>query len=203
MYLRLHRQTSGMYIQKKGNIMSANGVMHDRFKLVNTFEIVVPEGYDHYTRLDSFAKSHNKEFQYFNSEITDANFRWATTKLKPGWKFKVKVFEIKEIAKSEDCMAKLRSEKAIFVGAQGASLVWEQKKQELPDNRWFASFDEKDALWKDAHDYHRVPLVGRHSGEVFKFDLGYFGIGWIDDDGICLLCFCDVKKPKKYLGKLN
>src|SRR3989344_4716273 len=153
----------------------------DRFKLVNTFEIVVPEGYDHGKRLDSFDKEHRKAFYYYNDAITDKNYAKATTKLEPG-PLKVKVFQIKETVTSEDCMAKLRSEKAILVGAQGASLVWEQKKEELPVNRWSASFDEKDALWKDADGYHGVPGVGRNSDGDFKFNLGNFENDWNDDN---------------------
>ena len=159
----------------------------DRFKLVNTFEIVVPEGYDHGKRLDSFDKEHRKAFYYYNDAITDKNYAKATTKLEPGRKLKVKVFQIKETVTSEDCMAKLRSEKAILVGAQGASLVWEQKKEELPVSRWSASFDEKDALWKDR--YRRVPSVLRRSDGDFLFNLGYFENDW--DDGYCLLCFSE------------
>ncbi len=158
----------------------------DRFELVNTFEIVVPEGYDHSTHLHSFGKKHRKSFYYYNDAITDKNYAKAT-KLVPRRKLKVKVFQIKETVTSEDCMAKLRSEKAILVGAHGASLVWEQKKEELPVNRWSASFDEKDALWKYADGDHGVPLVDRDSDGGFEFDLGSFEYDWSDG---CLLCFC-------------
>ena len=161
----------------------------DRFELVNTFEIVVPEGYDHGKRLDSFGKEHRTAFYYYNDAITDKNYAKATTKLKPGQKLTVKVFQIKETVTSEDCMAKLHSQKAILVGAQGASLAWEQKKEELPVNRWSVSFDEKNALWKDADGRHRVPLVYRYSDGDFKFNLGLFEIAWGGD--YCLLCFCD------------
>ncbi|MFA7216682.1 MAG: hypothetical protein WC095_01720 [Candidatus Paceibacterota bacterium] len=181
---RGNKQAKAMYAALMGGAQ-----IDDRFKLVNTFEIVVPEGYDHSKRLDSFGKEHRKAFYYYNDAITDKNYAKATTKLEAGRKLKVKVFQIKETVTSEDCMAKLRSEKAILVGAQGASLVWEQKKEELPVNRSSVSFDEKDALWKDAHGYRRVPRVSRRSDGDFRFDLGFFGLGWRDVD--CLLCFCD------------
>lgn len=169
--------------------LTGGAQVDDRFEMVNTFEIVVPEGYDHGKRLDSFGKEHRKAFYYYNDAITDKNYAKATTKLEAGRKLKVKVFQIKETVTSKDCMAKLRSEKAILVGAQGASLVWEQKKEELPVNRWSVSFDEKDALWKDADGYHGVPHVRRDSGGDFEFNLGYFERDWHGD--YCLLCFCD------------
>lgn len=161
----------------------------DRFELVNTFEIVVPESYDHSKHLDSFGKEHRKAFCYYNDAITDKNYAKATTKLEPGRKLKVKVFQIKERVTSEDCLAHLRSQKAILASAQGASLAWEQKKEELPVNRWSVSFDEKNALWKDADGSRRVPLVNRCSGGNFEFSLGSFEFGW--GDGRCILCFCD------------
>lgn len=161
----------------------------DRFELVNTFEIVVPEGYNHSKRLHSFGKEHREAFYYYNDNITDSNYAKVTTKLEPGRKLKVKVFQIKETVTPLDCMAKLRSEKAILVGAQGASLVWEQKKEELPDNRWSVSFDEKDALWKDPDGDHGVPYIGRYSYGVFGFRLACFEGDW--DVSGCLLCFCD------------
>src|SRR3989344_1307137 len=174
---RGNKQAKAMYAA-----LTNGAQVDDRFELVNTFEIVVPEGYDHSKRLDSFGKEHRKAFYYYNDAITDKNYAKATTKLVPGRKLKVKVFQIKETVTSEDCIAKLRSEKAILVGAQGASLVWEQKKEELPVNRWSASFDEKDALWKDADGYHGVPGVGRNSDGDFKFNLGNFENDWNDDN---------------------
>ena len=67
----------------------------DQFELVGTFEVTVPEGYDHATRLTAFGKEHRKEFYYYNKAITDTNYANATTKLVPGRKFQVKVFQVK------------------------------------------------------------------------------------------------------------
>ncbi len=160
-----------------------------RFELINTFSIVVPQGYAHATRLASFSKEHRKEFYSYNGTITDKNYVKATTKLEPGRKLKVKVFQIKGGVTSDDCLTQLCSQKAILVGAQGASLAYEQKKDELPVNHWSVSFDEKDALWEDADGFHGVPIVGRGSDGVFWFDLGDFEGDWYDVS--CLLCFCD------------
>ncbi len=161
----------------------------DRFELVKTLEIVVPEGYDHSKRLGSFDREHRKAFYYYDDAITDENYVKATTKLEPGRKLKVKMFQIKEKVTSEDCLVFLRSQKAVLVGAHGASLAFEQKKEELPVNRWSVSLDKKNALWKDTFGRHRVPFVRRSSDGGFEFDLGYFEFDWYGDD--CLLCFCD------------
>lgn len=159
-----------------------------RFELVKTLDIMVPDDYIHETRLADFAEAHRSEFYYFNDGVTDSNFGKATTQMKPGQRFKVDVFQIKETITSEDCLAFLRSQKAILTGTQGASLVFEQKRDQLPKGQWYASFDEMERLWQDTAG-HRVPVIRAHSGRDFGFYLGPFGRGWRGD--CCLLSFRD------------
>jgi len=87
------------------------------FQLLKTFDIVVPEDYDHSNRLKTFEQKHGKEFCYYNPNITDCNFAKATAKLTPGRQLKVKVFQITETVTSEDCLNFLKSQPAILVGA--------------------------------------------------------------------------------------
>jgi hypothetical protein len=169
--------------------MSKLSIADKRFELVKTFDITVPENYKHGVRLDSFRKEHKKEFYYYNEAITDKNFENATTKLEPGRKLKVKVFNIKETVTSTDCMEFLKSQKAILLGAAGASLCYELAKEQFPLNSWNISFDEKDALWTDSDGCHGVPGLGHVSDGDWKFGLGYFERAW--DSDYSLLCFCD------------
>ena len=150
----------------------------DKFELLTTFEVTVPEGYNHATRLDTF-------------KAADVNYGRATTKLVPGRKFQVKVFGIRrgKSVTSDECLHKVRSENGVLVGAQGASLAYEQGKANLPKGKWHVSFDEKEALWY-GDGYHRVPCVLAYSDGGFEFYLGYFEFDWRDDH--CLLCFCDL-----------
>jgi hypothetical protein len=111
-----------------------------------------------------------------------------TTKLVSGRKFKVKVFQIVENITPDDCLAFLKSQEAVLVGAQGASLAYEQNKDQLPVNRWSASFDEKEAL-PSIYACHRVSDVRRFSTGDFEFNLVDFEGEWGIAD--CLLCFCD------------
>ncbi|MBU4284801.1 hypothetical protein KKF60_01645, partial [Patescibacteria group bacterium] len=83
----------------------------------------------------------------------------------------------------------LKTQNVVLTGAQGVSLVFEQKREDLPKGYWYVSFDEKEALWKDADGSHRVPHVRRYSGGDWYFDLGTFENVWYNDH--CLLCFCD------------
>ena len=166
-------------------------VADKRFEQVGEFSVTVSKGYNHATRLAKFSDEHYREFNYYNDAITDMNYSEATTKLVADRKFKVKVFQIKKTVTSVDCLQFLKSKKAVLVGAQGASLAYEQGKNQLPLNRWSVSFDEKKALWQSAVGYHGVPFVHRCSDDGFGFRLGRFEGDWDGDS--CLLCFCDIE----------
>jgi len=167
-------------------------VQSDRFELIKTVEITVPDDYANDTHLGSFKEQYAKAFYYYNDDINDENFGKATIKLTPGRKFAVKIFRqtIPGGTTSEERMGFLHSQGAVFTGAQGASLVFEQKRDELPKGFAYVSFDKKEALWRDSDGNHRVPYLGRFSDGAWDFDLGRFERGW--DVGHCLLCFCDL-----------
>lgn len=165
----------------------------DRFELLNSFELTVPQKYTHGTQLATFAafaKNKSEKFYFYNDSITDANYAKATQKLVPGKTYGVKIFGIKQRVTSEDCLAFLATQRAILVGAQGVSLTRQLKREQFPVEKWTVSFDEKDALWEDADGDHGVPLVDRDSDGDWSFDLGYFGRDW--NDAHCLVCFCDL-----------
>ena len=186
---RGNKMAKAMFATVQGEVQTDN-----RFELLKSFDVTAPEGYDHATRLDTFRAAHqseeNKEFYFYNDAITDSNYAAkATTKLVPCRQFTVKVFGITERVTSDDCLAKLRREKAILVGAQGCTLVYEQSRNELPKGKWSVSFDEKKALWRDGNGYCRVPYLDMYSDGNLGFYLGNFESGWNSD--CVLLCFCD------------
>ncbi len=161
-----------------------------RFTLLTTFQLTVPENYNHQTQLASFAKENKKKFYFYNDSITDGNYAKATNKLTPGKTYEVKIFGITKQMTSEDCLAFLKTQKAILVGAQGISVAWQQAKEQFPKEKWTVSFDEKEALWPDDVGYRRVPYVFRNSVGAWYFNLGYFEVDWYDVN--CLLCVCDL-----------
>jgi hypothetical protein len=166
----------------------------DRFELVNSFEVTVPTDYVHANHLDSFRAAHesetNKEFCYYNLNITDANFA-KTPALVPGKTFLVKAFQIKKGRRvaSEDCLIQLKRVRATLTGAHGVTLAYEQKKDELPEGCWSCSFDEKKNL-PFVLGYRRVPGVRRYFGGDFELSLGNFGMPL--SDYCVLLAFCDL-----------
>lgn len=164
-----------------------------RFTLVSSFEMTVPDNYDHDTQLAnfaSFAEKKSEKFYYFNDSINDANYAKASNRLVPGGTYGVKIFQITTRVTSTDCLAFLKSQKAILVGAQGISLARQKAKEKFSIGRWTVSFDEKDALWEDSDGLHRVPCINRSSDGDWTFHLGYFEHDW--DDDYCLFCLCDL-----------
>ena len=159
------------------------------FEYVKEFQLTVPADYVHATQLATFEKKYRKNFYFYNTDITDAHFSKATNQLVPGRTYIVKVFGVKKCVTFEDCMNLLQSQKAILTGVQGASLVYQEKKDELSRGKLYASFDEKGALWVDAYGLPGVPLMHRYLDNTYEFFLGYFGRAW--HDAYCVLCFCD------------
>lgn len=161
--------------------------------LVDLGVITVPDDYDHATRLASSNEQNRHKFYHHNDAINDANFLNPSRILKPGDRFLVRAFKqvVPGTTTSEERMAFLATQKAVHTGAQGASLVFEQKRDQLPKGFWYASFDEKDRLWEDAGGYHRVPCVSAYSGGFFSFGLGSFEDAWLSNDAF--FCFCDIE----------
>ncbi|MDI6820629.1 MAG: hypothetical protein QMD65_00415 [Patescibacteria group bacterium] len=157
------------------------------FTLLKTFSLTVPKGYKHKTQLSTLKR---KNFHYFNDAVTDKNFRKVTEKLVPGKTYKIKIFRIGGRVTSEECLDLYKRERAILIGVQGLSLVYQFKKKEFLKDKYLFSFDKKKALYKDAGGSHWLPYVYRKSDSDYEeFGLDYF---WRTRNvSHCLLLFCD------------
>jgi hypothetical protein len=87
---------------------------------------------------------------------------------------------------AEERMEFLANQNAIHTGAQGASLVFDQKRHQLPKGLWYASFDEKNRLWS-ADGHHRVLSMCHYSDGDFEFSLSDFDRVWYAVNAF--LCF--------------
>ncbi len=175
-----------------GKILQKLAIADDRFgPAIKEFELTVPTDYSHTKQIDTFGEKTKKlkTTYFYNDAFTSANFAKATNTLEASKTYKVKIFPINASVTSEDCMAFLRKQNAIFVGGQGLTLAHELKADEFPVGKYTVSFDEKDSLWTDADGNLWVPGVRRYSGGDWGFGLGCFEGGWVS--GLCLLCFCD------------
>lgn len=160
--------------------------------LVDLGILTVPDDYVHGKQLTAFAKQNRKNLLYYNDVITDKNFQNPTRVLKPGDKLRVRAFKqvVGGITTSEERMAFLVTQKAIHAGAQGASLVFEKMRDQLPKGKWYASFDEKERLWEGPGGYRGVSSMRARSDGDFEFDLGSFENVW--RDGNAFFCFCEL-----------
>src|SRR3989344_7322656 len=116
-------------ILRKALMPNQDEFVAPRFSLLSTFQITIPEDYDHATQLASFSKENREKFYSYNNSITDVNYAGVTNKLTPGKTYEVKIFGITQRVPSEDCLAFLKTQTAVLVGAQGISVVWQQAKE--------------------------------------------------------------------------
>ncbi len=174
-------------------LLKKHAIIDKRFGAsIIEFDVTVPMDYNHDTYIDKRGKEVRKlkNTYYYNDALTSANFTKATNKLIPGKTYRAKIYPILETVTSDDCMNFLKRQRAILTGGQGVMLAQSQHGDKFPKDKWTVSFDQKEALWKDADGYHGVPCVGADSDGGFEFYLGYFESDWCADD--CLLCFCDI-----------
>ncbi len=177
-----------------------------RFVLLFNLGIIeVPQDYEHTVQLTRFRKRHYRgeeegPFHLYSDDITDEHFSNPSRVLKPGDRLRVCVFQLDKHRSatftSKGAMAFLaRQGMAIYLGAQGASLVFEQKHDQLPKDRWFASFDKKGRLWttKGGMKIHcLVPCLRIHQIEgEGSFFCGCFDRKW--HQSVAFLGFSEVE----------
>jgi hypothetical protein len=157
----------------------------EKFALLADLGIItVPDDYDHRTWLERFKAKHQskrpKNFCDYDDAITDTNFAMPSRVLKPGDKLMVFAYRqtVGGMTTSEERMRYLETQNTdVYPGAQGASLVFDEKCNQLPKDYGYASFDKVENLpFLDGH--HMVPRVGASSGGGFGFNLGSFERVW-------------------------
>ena len=157
-------------------------------------EIIVPDSYDHTNRLAEFIRRNRNKFQGFDdSSIIDANFSNPSRVLKPGDRLIVRVFSqtVSTLTTTDERLAFLATQNAVHVGMQGLSLVFEQKRSQLPKGRWYVSLDEKKHLWRSPACSYMVPIIEAHSNGAFCFTLVPFEYNSYETTDF--LCFTDIE----------
>ncbi|MFA5358588.1 MAG: hypothetical protein WC310_02060 [Patescibacteria group bacterium] len=121
------------------------------FELVTDFGlIVVPDNYNHATQLASFRSKYPELFGNRSQNMVDSRFALVSHVLRPGEKFWVLGFKNLKAYLSpttnEQRLAFIKSQEGFLVGAQGLTLVWEQRSQLFLPRQHYASLDVKKAL---------------------------------------------------------
>lgn len=145
-----------------------------RFQLVSRFKIKVPPLYDHRYCLEFFHANHQHNFPVWNDNITDPNFNRVTNVLVPGEAFGVKLFAPLAPEKPEDCLLFLQGQGAVFFGAQGLALLYNEAKDKIPRDQWLASLDREEGLYLGNDKRRRFPDLFCHATGWSGFGLRYF-----------------------------
>lgn len=168
-----------------------NILVDAHFILREEFKFTVPEDYNHGTQLAEFMQKNGEEFNlYHKPGLTDKNFNNPTHRLCPKKNYLVKLFSVlKEGLTFEDNLRFLKSHKALLVGAQGLSLLYQLRKDKFSAGTSVVSFDEKSRLWKDDGLNRRIPLIERRFDGSLDFIFRSSEETLREND--CLLCFCN------------
>lgn len=161
-----------------------------KFSLLADFGTVeVPYGYVHSTAPGKFAEIDAEYSNYFNPASIAANLN-PSRMLKPGERLRVQAF--KQTGSSEtskvDRMDFLHNQGAIYTGVRGAILVFEQKRQLLPEHSFFVSFDELECRLKVAGGCLLTYVCARGVQQLVG-DLNSFGMPWTTYNNF--LCFTE------------
>lgn len=186
------------FIQKGGLLQSAMKETLRKFETVdklfepfiNLGTLVVPSDYVNSDQLGNFNKKYRHKFLNYNDAMTDQNFNNPSYVLKPGDKLQVNVFKqtVPRTTTSEERMSFLSLQKSVvFLGAQGATLVWEQKRKNLIKGYYYCSFDHRENLWISKEGGNSwFPRLDVYD-DAYEFHLNDFEVDLYED--YCLLCF--------------
>ncbi|HAE36611.1 MAG: hypothetical protein UR85_C0004G0051 [Candidatus Nomurabacteria bacterium GW2011_GWF2_35_66] len=161
-------------------------------KPVAEFEFTVPTSYDHDNQIDVSVKRAKLDKLYSSVEnLTSENFAKVTNKLVSGKTYIVKIFEMNpEGATSQECLAFLKNQDVILVGAQGLTLVYDLMKEKLPKDKVIFSFDKKENLWTSSDGNHGIPFLRTYTKEEgdYAFGVNTFEYDFVGNNG-CLMAF--------------
>jgi len=162
------------------------GTVSSKFGLLlDLGEVTVPDD----PRLSTFFRKNRARFFFWDRGITDSNFSSPTHILKPGDKLEVRAFGqvVPGMTTTGERLEFCQKQGGgVFVGAQGMSLVFEQKRDHLPRGFWYSSFDQRERLWRDNSNCYRVPNLAALLGGEFDFDLDCFERQWGNEDAFLL-----------------
>ena len=158
---------------------------------INMFNVRIPSDYDHDKQVDQFHEKKKKDsgILHYNDGITSENFSKASIKLEPGKTYGVEIVPIQSGPLTYECEAYMKKRGAIFVGAQGLTLVQDLKPELLPVGIT-VSLDKYEALW-ESDSTAWFPLIESRLQKKWVFELGNWG-GYLEA-GSYLLCFFEIK----------
>lgn len=147
--------------------------VRDKFKpYVDLGIIVIPPNYSNKDCITRANKSFSGSGIKIDKGITDVNFSKSSRILLPGETFRVCIF-VQEVdglvrdhttleqrtSSTEERMKYLSIYKnPVFLGAQGAVITLEQKRENMIKGYYYTSFDQEENLWFNGGSF-RVPFI--------------------------------------------
>ena len=165
--------------------------LSDKFTSLVSDKFTAPKVFAHDVQLSNYATFVEGRPEIIcNGRLRDDNFAAVTQQFVPGSTYGIEIFAIAPSASSEECLKFLASQEAMFVGAQGITLIQQVKPEIFPSGKWTASLDKKKALWKDISGVHRVMGIQRFSDGIWRVFFNNWSHCWTPSD--CLLCVHDL-----------
>ncbi len=162
------------------SVVEMRGDEQKQFQLLADFGVIeAPTDYDHITCLARFREKYLKEFWYYaQSDIVDAKFPNPSRILKSGDRLHVRIYQQvngdpTKTTPGERMAFLAREKQDVYVGAQGVTLVYEQKKADFLPGYFYVSYDKKENLWEGYSRCGELPCL-YIGGTVNEFTLEKF-----------------------------
>lgn len=139
--------------------------------------LTVPRDYIHDGWLASFREHNYRNFLAYNAGITDQNFPKPSHVLSPCERLHVRLWKQTGFGTTthEDRMEFLRELNSLFVGPQGAALLFARKRQSLPMDYRYEFLDEEKAVYTDGTGQRWLvaleAILNKLNERVFSFEL--------------------------------
>jgi hypothetical protein len=149
-----------------------NGPVEQFALLTDLGIITVPEDYVHSSQLAIFIAKHGQEFRLYNHSITDKDYGNPTRILKPGDRLRVRTYRqiVPGETTYEERIAFLNAigMNSIYPGAQGLTLVYEQKYGMLSPGYVYTSFDHQTQI-PILSGKRRVSTLAKSPNDDYRF----------------------------------
>jgi len=134
--------------------------------------------------LDQFKKVNRKSFYLYNNHITNQNFRNSSFVPKHGDKFTVQLHEQceKGFTTSNERLEYLKLQPgAIFVGANGLPMLYDQRRKQLLKGKSYFCFDHKDKL-PFVEGYYKLAYLIAYYDDEYQMGAYNFSGEWNQHD---------------------
>jgi hypothetical protein len=160
-----------------------------KFELLEKFIFMVPFSYDHENQLNYWWVENRHTGKISIDWVFIRGYFIGTTNALLPWRlYRVKVFRITEKTSYSEVMEFLRNNKALFVSAQGLTLLQSTRPHIFPENIHLMSLDELSALPDYKWLCKGVPYIIRRQNDYWESGAHILQDGSWLPEGTHILC---------------